>query len=52
MGATINMAIAFHSVADDSALAVAALRRERLNRALKTVENMLFAVDGIVKLLS
>lgn len=39
-----NLRLFFDPVTDDSAIAVRTGRRERMNRALKAVEHMLFAV--------
>jgi hypothetical protein len=40
MRATVERPIAFHTVADHLAAAVSALRRQRMNGTLKTIENM------------
>jgi len=44
VGAAINLAPSLYTVAQDAAIAVLALRRERMHRAFETIEDMRFAV--------
>jgi hypothetical protein len=44
VGAAINPAASLYAVAQDAAIAVRALRRERMHRAFETIEDMRFAV--------
>jgi len=44
VGAAINLAASFYTVAQDAAIAVLALRRERMHRAFETIEHVRFAV--------
>ena len=43
VGTAIERALGFDTMADDAALAVRARRRERMNRALETIENVRFS---------
>ena len=45
MRAAKHLAIALHAVADDAAIAMAAVRGERMNGAFKRIEHMLVAVE-------
>ena len=49
MGATEDSISFFHVVADDSAAAMRALRRQRVDRALKAVEDMLLSLQNYFK---
>src|SRR5260370_17158302 len=44
VGAAINLAASLYTVAQDAAIAVLALRRERMHRAFETIEHVRFAV--------
>ena len=44
VGAAINLAASLYAVPQDAAIAVCALRRERMHRAFETVEHMRFPV--------
>jgi hypothetical protein len=45
MDATENLSVRFNAVPDDSAIAMRANRRQRVDRALKAVEGMVFATN-------
>lgn len=49
MVAAIHLAAGFHTVADDVAITVVALRRERVDRAFETVERMALTVSDDLK---
>jgi hypothetical protein len=49
MGATEDAISLFHVVADDSATAMDALRRQRVDRAFKAVEDMLLSSQNYFK---
>jgi len=49
MGATEDSISFFHVVADDPATAMRALRRQRVDRALKAVEEMLLSLQNYFK---
>jgi hypothetical protein len=49
VGATKNRSISFHAVADDSALAMLAPRRECVNRTFEAVKRVPLARHGDLK---
>jgi hypothetical protein len=44
--ATVSLAFDFHAVANHTAIAVVALRGQRVNRTFETIENMLAVFTG------
>jgi hypothetical protein len=46
VGATIHISGTFDAVADDSAMATGALRRQSLNSTFEAVEKMFFVIYG------